>query len=66
MKLFDKFYPDCDVINLQIIVKISLNKPLMSDSLSRELCPMKLNIVKSKNNPNTPGRTTARCITDLY
>lgn len=27
----------------------------MSPSLSRELCPMKLNIVKSKNNPNTPG-----------
>ncbi|KAL5263744.1 hypothetical protein ACHWQZ_G004965 [Mnemiopsis leidyi] len=38
----------------QVIVKISLNKPLMSPSLSRELCPMKLNIVKSKNNPNTP------------
>lgn len=40
---------------LQVIVKISLNKPLMSESLSRELCPMKLNIVKSKNNPHSPG-----------
>jgi len=38
----------------QVIVKISLNKPLMSLSLSKELCPMKLNIVKSKNNPNAP------------
>lgn len=38
----------------QVVVRISLNKPLMSEALSKELSPMQLNIVRSRHLPNTP------------